>query len=591
MNLTVSDCEIQDNLNSTLHPFSAGISFLGSGSLHVTECHILRNEWAGIIARSFGFIDASILDNVVSHNFGPGLFPGEETGLGIYIGGETTFTAEVVGNTTYQNCPPVPSPWCGGIAFDNQTPSVAAEGTIAGNLIYDHLGNDSGGILLYGPTHVTIDSNLVVNNGGVSTELTPATGGIVALLLFTLDPPSAPSTIDITNNIVSRNTSHGIYLHTENTGDSINILNNTIADNALVGIGQNAFDSPEVTVTNCIVGDWDSGFGATDLLNIASTSVSTSYIQDSPYNDPSPEFVDPLTLDYHIESTSGCIGGGVGAPALDFDGETRDTLPDIGADEYLENTVPDSGGAPVVVQFTAQGTTVVFDQLDSAGQTTVHKHVETPELPGNFKILGSVAYVYDIDTSASITEGSAIEICIAADPPLDPSLEDFYYLLHYEDSIGDWEPVVSGRTVDLGNGTVCGKVTHLSNFIVSVEEASCRDVDGDGYGDPGDPSCSGGGETDCSDSNPHIFPSNTNTYCNCVEPNPQGTEESELALNCEDGIDNDCDGLIDHVDPDCAVYSATANAEASAYGRESSAHLDHSIRWLCCLSQWVLSSS
>ena len=59
---------------------------------------------------------------------------------------------------------------------------------------------------------------------------------------------------------------------------------------------------------------------------------------------------------------------------------------------------------------------------------------------------------------------------------------------------------------------------------------------------------------DCNDSNPHIFPSNTNDFCDCAEPNPQGTTEI-----CDDGIDNNCDGVVDCPGP-CA-----ASAEASTY--------------------------
>ena len=59
----------------------------------------------------------------------------------------------------------------------------------------------------------------------------------------------------------------------------------------------------------------------------------------------------------------------------------------------------------------------------------------------------------------------------------------------------------------------------------------CRDKDGDGYGDPASPSCTFP-QWDCDDAKPDVNP---------------GADEI-----CDNGIDDDCDGLIDYPDdPDC----------------------------------------
>jgi len=107
--------------------------------------------------------------------------------------------------------------------------------------------------------------------------------------------------------------------------------------------------------------------------------------------------------------------------------------------------------------------------------------------------------------------------------------------------------------------------------LIVLGEPDCMDNDGDGYGAPGDPSCPGGSETDCEDANLYIYPTNPNAYCNCEQPYPEGTQESKAAGNCEDGIDNDCDGLVDS-DLLCVQNGedwAAANAEASMYGDHS----------------------
>ena len=64
---------------------------------------------------------------------------------------------------------------------------------------------------------------------------------------------------------------------------------------------------------------------------------------------------------------------------------------------------------------------------------------------------------------------------------------------------------------------------------------NCTDGDGDGfYVEGGD--C---GLADCRDDNIWIHPTNTNNFCDCMEPYGEGTAEI-----C-DGIDNDCDGNVD----------------------------------------------
>jgi len=73
----------------------------------------------------------------------------------------------------------------------------------------------------------------------------------------------------------------------------------------------------------------------------------------------------------------------------------------------------------------------------------------------------------------------------------------------------------------------------------------CTDSDYDDYAIEGD-IC---GDLDCDDSNPSVHPGMTE--------------------DCTNGIDEDCDGLIDDADSDCGGYFAPANAEASMHGGRS----------------------
>jgi hypothetical protein len=76
--------------------------------------------------------------------------------------------------------------------------------------------------------------------------------------------------------------------------------------------------------------------------------------------------------------------------------------------------------------------------------------------------------------------------------------------------------------------------------ITPVAE-QCPDYDGDGYGNPGSHCCPHS-QTDCNDENPGVHPYATEI--------------------CNDGMDNDCDGLIDCADSGCAC----ADVDGDGYG-------------------------
>jgi cysteine-rich repeat protein len=88
-------------------------------------------------------------------------------------------------------------------------------------------------------------------------------------------------------------------------------------------------------------------------------------------------------------------------------------------------------------------------------------------------------------------------------------------------------------TINNGGSEQCDDGNNVSGDGCSATcQLDCADADGDGYGSPGDPLCASGAATDCNDGNAAV--------------NPGEVED------CNNTIDDDCDGLVDFDDPaDC----------------------------------------
>jgi len=96
----------------------------------------------------------------------------------------------------------------------------------------------------------------------------------------------------------------------------------------------------------------------------------------------------------------------------------------------------------------------------------------------------------------------------------------------------DWLLTGPGLEGDINRDKIVNPcdLTQVAQHWLEQCAPPCIDRDSDGYGDPASPSCPYP-QLDCDDTNPNVNP---------------GTVEI-----CDDGIDNDCDGLIDCGDLDC----------------------------------------
>lgn len=151
------------------------------------------------------------------------------------------------------------------------------------------------------------------------------------------------------------------------------------------------------------------------------------------------------------------------------------------------------------------------------------------------------------------------------------SWEQTGYFLHTQIS-GDgshWCDVSNGGTVGYFDcGLPSKSLRYRADFVgeASVDKltlrwqtlaAPCLDEDGDGFdnSDGSDRYCLDDGRAkDCDDHNAHAYPGSQNKFCNCNEKDrrPRQQYESYFKGYCRDRIDNDCDGLTDYDDPDCA---------------------------------------
>jgi len=92
-----------------------------------------------------------------------------------------------------------------------------------------------------------------------------------------------------------------------------------------------------------------------------------------------------------------------------------------------------------------------------------------------------------------------------------------------------------GQSTPIGHSSAAGYINQ-AGFIGQIASwvGPCWDVDGDGYADE---ACGG---TDCDDLDPLVNP--------------------DVDEVCDNGIDDDCDELVDYYDLDCFVYSLEVDA-------------------------------
>ncbi len=136
----------------------------------------------------------------------------------------------------------------------------------------------------------------------------------------------------VENNIVMTDTYHGLSLY-----GAINcrVVNNTVIENPLAlfspspWLGIFTHKNGTLSTGNTVANNLVTRFGG------QTTTASTMYnnLTGTTYTD---WFTDYANFDLHLKSTAAAVNAGstLLAPAYDFEGQARDSQPDIGADEF-----------------------------------------------------------------------------------------------------------------------------------------------------------------------------------------------------------------------------------------------------------------
>jgi parallel beta-helix repeat protein len=237
----------------------------------------------------------------------------------------------------------------------------SSDALLSSNAISDNNANDSGGGLFL------TGSDAILNGNKVTSNTTDHDGGGLYL--------TNSSNVTLTNNVVADNQAKvagsGLYIF----ASSPQLLHTTIARNGDgYGRGVDVQGDSNVTLTNTILVSHPVGInvaaGSAATLNAtlwhANTTDWSGNVIHTNDRSGNPAFAPD---GYHLTDTSAAIDQGVNAGVTtDIDGQSRDAIPDVGADEFEPPT------AITLASFTAQagagGVTLAWEtgtEVDNAG--------------------------------------------------------------------------------------------------------------------------------------------------------------------------------------------------------------------------------
>jgi parallel beta-helix repeat protein len=322
---------------------------IGGPNCTVENCTIFNNGWGITNPNTFGgegIVTGQLANNVLIEN--NQIYDNREHGVYISAGGDNP---DILGNLIHDNGDPTRTLGGNGIQINAVGLGYPTTGAvIENNIVYN---NQAQGLALMGAQGSLIENNLIFNNfNDVGVGLSAGSINNVFAnntILSDVASTGMRKAVDIAGSSSSQSA---------NTGNKF--FNNILEALQGVSLAYQVANPPAASDDNIL---WNGDASQPVALDESSfTQYSMSQWQALGFDLHSqaiaPLFVDPTTLNYHLQSTSPAIGkavasfGGVSTLAADLDGNARPFLGpsplgthyDIGAYEYTGTATTGVGG-------------------------------------------------------------------------------------------------------------------------------------------------------------------------------------------------------------------------------------------------------